>query len=85
MSVNLRRRIQGLAKHHGSLRAAARVIDLDHGYLSRLQDGLKTEPSDETLRKLGMVRRVTYEITRCIEPDCPAFGKCPREKCGCTQ
>lgn len=56
----LRARIQELAKQHGSLRAAARVLDVDHGYLSRLQDGLKTEPSDDLLRKLDLRRVVTY-------------------------
>lgn len=56
----LRRRIQVLAKHHGSLRAAARVLEIDHAYLSRLQDGLKLEPSDSILRKLGLKRVVIY-------------------------
>lgn len=56
----LRRRIQELAKQHGSLRAAARVLKIDAGYLSRLQDGLKTEPSNDVLRKLGLKRVVTY-------------------------
>lgn len=56
----LRGRIQELAKQHGSLRAAARVLQIDHGYLSRLQDGEKTEPSDDVLRKLGLRRVVTY-------------------------
>ncbi len=56
----LRARIQELAKQHGSLRAAARVLDIDHGYLSRLQDGGKTEPSDDVLRKLDLRRMVTY-------------------------
>lgn len=56
----LRARIQALAKQHGSLRAAAMVLQIDHGYLSRLQDGLKLEPSDDVLRKLGLKRVVTY-------------------------
>lgn len=56
----LRSRIQELAKQHGSLRAAARVLDIDHAYLSRLQDGGKTEPSDAVLRKLGLKRVVLY-------------------------
>ena len=56
----LRARIQELAKQHGSLRAASRVLQIDNGYLSRLQDGGKTEPSEEVLRKLGLRRVVTY-------------------------
>lgn len=56
----LRARIHELAKKHGSLRAAARVLEIDHAYLSRLQDGSKLEPSDEILRKLRLKRVVTY-------------------------
>ena len=56
----LRARIQELAKKHGSLRAAARVLEIDAGYLSRLQGGSKLEPSDGVLRKLGLKRVVTY-------------------------
>ena len=58
----LRARIQALAKQHGSLRAAARVLEIDAGYLSRLQGGLKVEPSEEVLRKLGLRRIVTYIV-----------------------
>lgn len=61
MEVNrLRARIQELAKKHGSLRAAARALEIDHAYLSRLQDGLKLEPSDAVLRKLRLKRVVLY-------------------------
>jgi hypothetical protein len=56
----LRGRIQELAKQHGSLRAAARVLQVDAGYLSRLQDGSKTEPSDDVLRKLNLRKVVNY-------------------------
>lgn len=56
----LRGRIQELAKQHGSLRAAARVLEIDHAYLHRLQRGDKTEPSAAVLRKLGLRRIVTY-------------------------
>lgn len=56
----LRRRIQELAKQHGSLRAAARALEIDHAYLSRLQDGSKAEPSDAVLRKLGLKKIVLF-------------------------
>lgn len=56
----LRARIQELARQHGSLRAAARALGIDAGYLSRLQDGSKLEPSDAVLRKLGLKRVVLY-------------------------
>lgn len=63
----LRGRIQELAKRHGTLRAVARVLEIDAGYLSRLQDGLKTEPSEAVLRKLGLRRVVTYVDRRCSD------------------
>lgn len=57
----LRRRIQELAKQHGSLRAAARVLEVDAGYLSRLQSGEKDNCDDNILRKMGLRRIVNYE------------------------
>jgi hypothetical protein len=59
----LRNRIQELAKQHGSLRAAARVLDIDHAYLSRLQNGDKNQPGDDVLRKLKLRRVVLYMKT----------------------
>lgn len=56
----LRNAINALAGKHGSLRAAARVLRVDAGYLSRLRNGSKTEPSAALLRKLGLRRVVTY-------------------------
>jgi len=56
----LKQRIDWLCGKHGSLRTVARVLDIDHGYLSRLRSGDKDEPSDEVLRKLGLVKHVEY-------------------------
>ena len=59
MSNVLAERIRELAEKHGSYRAAARVLGITHEYLHRLEAGDKTNPSDETLRKLGL-RRIIY-------------------------
>lgn len=56
----LRARIQELAKQHGGLRKAARALELDAPYLSRLQGGSKTEPEEDVLKKLDLRRVVTY-------------------------
>ena len=56
----LRQRIDELAAKHGSLRAAARVLQVDHAYLSRLRSGEKDDPGESVLRKLGLLRVVTY-------------------------
>jgi len=51
-------RIDTLAKYHGSLRAAARVLNLTPAYLCRLRSGVKTSPSDRVLSKLGLRRDI---------------------------
>jgi hypothetical protein len=43
----LAKRVQELAKQHGSLRAAARALEVDN-------------PDDDLLRKMGLRRVVTY-------------------------
>lgn len=58
----LKKRIETLTKRHGSLRAVARVLKIDSGYLSRLASGEKDNPSDAVLRKLGLVRYVMYGL-----------------------
>ncbi len=57
----LQRRIWELTDRHISMRAAARVLKVDHAYLSRLATGEKDNPSDALLRKLGLRRIVTYK------------------------
>lgn len=49
-----------LIHRHGSLRAAARVMEISPAYLSRLFSGEKKDPSDAILRKLGLRRVITY-------------------------
>ena len=58
----LRERIIELEKRHGSLRAAARVLQIDPAYLLRLRDGEKTNPSATTLRKLGLKKGIVYVL-----------------------
>lgn len=57
----LRDRIIELEQKHGSLRAAARVLQIDPAYLLRLRDGEKTNPSAVTLRKLKL-KKVTWYV-----------------------
>lgn len=59
--MTLAERIEELATQHGSLRAAARAIQVDVGYLSRLASGEKARPLKDTLRRLGLRRVVSYE------------------------
>jgi hypothetical protein len=68
MPVDLHQRITDLCQQNGGLRAAATALSIDFGYLSRLANGKKTNPSDEVLAKLGLRRVVTYERTRGVRP-----------------
>lgn len=54
-------RIAELVEQHGSLRAAARVLECDAGYLSRLQSGEKTDPGAHLLRRMGLRQVTTFE------------------------
>lgn len=60
--MTLAERIGFLEMECGSLRRAGEITGVDPAYLSRLKRGEKDAPSEETLRKLGLVRRVGYAI-----------------------
>lgn len=47
--------------NHGSRRAYAAAIGVDHAYLKRLEDGEKENPSDEVLDKMGLRKQVYYK------------------------
>jgi hypothetical protein len=57
----LQPRIDELVAQHGSLRAVARVTEIDAGYLSRLRTGEKVNPEKDKLKRLGLRRVVTFE------------------------
>lgn len=59
--MTLQERIDELVQQHGSLRAVARVTEIDAGYLSRLRAGEKVNPEKDKLRRLGLRRVVSYE------------------------
>jgi transcriptional regulator with XRE-family HTH domain len=60
--LTLAKRIDHLVAEHGSLRAVARVTQIDAGYLSRLRSGEKVNPDKDKLRRLGLRRVVEYEL-----------------------
>jgi hypothetical protein len=61
--MTLSERVAELIAQHGSLRAAARVLECDPGYLSRLASGEKSDPGDTLLRRMGLRQIVTYQRT----------------------
>lgn len=58
--MTLQDRIDELVQQHGSLRAVARVTEIDVGYLSRLRTGEKVNPEKDKLRRLGLRRGLTW-------------------------
>jgi hypothetical protein len=64
--VTLRQRIDELIAQHGTLRATARVLMTDCGYLHRLRSGEKTEPGDPLLRRMGLREVTRYERTAAV-------------------
>ena len=44
----------------GGVRAAARILEIDPGYLSRLASGKKSNPSVKVLDKLGLAEPIYY-------------------------
>jgi len=59
--MTLQERVQQLIERHGGLRKAARVVQIDPAYLSRLHSGEKVRPLAAVLKKLDLRRIVTYE------------------------
>lgn len=47
-------------EQYGSLRAAAKVLRVSAPYLCRFRHGHKRNPNDKLLRRLGVVREVSY-------------------------
>ena len=67
MDVSLEQFIGGLVEN-SSFREVGEKIGLDSGYLYKLFNGDKINPSEDTLAKLGLVKRVVYQIDeRCQE------------------
>lgn len=57
-------RIDELVEQHGSLRAVSRVLGVDPAYLSRLRRGEKFCPSDNVLRKMGLLKLISVTYHR---------------------
>lgn len=60
--MNIKERVDALLSLQGSLRAVEKITGVNYAYLHRLSSGEKINPSDLTLRKLGLKKIVTYEI-----------------------
>jgi len=62
--IGLREAVNAIIARHGGTRVAARATGVNYAYLSRLARGEKVNPTNETLRKLGLRKVVTYVTIR---------------------
>jgi len=60
--TGIQRAAHKLIREHGGLRKAASATGIKAPYLSRLKNGIQTNPGDEILAKLGITRHVTYRV-----------------------
>lgn len=56
----LQAHIERLIEATGGVRRAAKAFGVDPGYLCRLRDGTRANPSPDMLRKLGLTMEVKY-------------------------
>lgn len=62
--ITLDEAVAKVVKQHGGIRATERATGIDKGFLSRMANGKRTAPSDETLMKLGLRPVALYEIVK---------------------
>jgi hypothetical protein len=58
--ATIQKRLRRLVKTHGTLRAAAQSIGVDHAYFWRVMHG-ERKPSPPILRALGLEERIVYK------------------------
>lgn len=59
-AISIKEAVNALVERHGGVRPAARAVQINYAYLSRLRSGEKTNPTDAVLRKLGLRKIVVY-------------------------
>lgn len=60
--ITIKTRLEELESLHGSLNNTSINLGIDPGYWSRLKSGEKTNPGDETLSKIGLVKIISYKL-----------------------
>lgn len=60
-TTTLEQAVKAVVKKHGGVRATEAATGIDKSFISRLMNGKKVHPSDETLLKLGLRAVPRYE------------------------
>lgn len=61
--ITLAERIDQFVWRHGSIRKAAKILEVDYSHLWRVKQG-KKNPSDALLFRLGLKKHVHYTVFR---------------------
>ncbi len=62
--VTLEEAVTAVVQRHGGVRAAERETGVDKSFISRLMNGHKVAPSEETLQRLGLRAVPLYEVLK---------------------
>lgn len=62
MLITLDAAVRNIVTLYGGVRSASRVTGVDKAFISRLMNGKKVSPSDETLAALGLRSVPLYEV-----------------------
>ena len=62
--ITLEEAVHSIVDIHGGIRAASRATGVDKAFISRLLNGHKTAPSEETLNKLGLEAVPLYRVAQ---------------------
>lgn len=60
-AMSLPARIAELTAEHGSMRAVGQELATDVSYISRMAAGLRNDPNDELLQRMGLRKVVSFE------------------------
>lgn len=86
--VTLEEAVREVVDRHGGVRAAARATGVDKAFISRLLNGKRVAPSDETLEALGLRAVPFYEVLKTpnaqVERPCAASGARSARTTGCA-
>lgn len=56
----LQKKIEKLIEEEGGVRGAGRLLQVTPQHIMRMRDGEVDKPGERILRRLGLVREVTY-------------------------
>jgi len=62
--ISIKKHLEYFEQLYGGVRPACRMLKIDPGYWVRMRNKQKTNPSNNTLLKLGLVKKVSIVYMR---------------------